>query len=237
MKGKLALFGAVLFGASTTVSLAVAQQGPDGADGETDAVEEAAPAPRLGWNLPLPERQEGQPLTELDRLSGSVSGVSFGADIYDAKSDNPLEPVSVTLRALDKITATYEDLVIPIAEEAAFGTLTLVPRTCDKRPPEETPETTVFLEVFASEEDVQGARTRAARAEALELTAMNEVGQTAPADEIVATVDDGGETSDDDSQPALFRGWMFASSPSLNALEHPVYDVWVIDCKMVDPRI
>ncbi|WP_374634912.1 DUF2155 domain-containing protein [Ferrovibrio sp.] len=28
-----------------------------------------------------------------------------------------------------------------------------------------------------------------------------------------------------------FQGWMFASSPALNALEHPVYDVWVIDCK------
>lgn len=28
----------------------------------------------------------------------------------------------------------------------------------------------------------------------------------------------------------LFHGWMFASSPALNALEHPVYDVWVLDC-------
>jgi len=28
----------------------------------------------------------------------------------------------------------------------------------------------------------------------------------------------------------IFRGWMFASSPALNALEHPVYDVWVKDC-------
>lgn len=30
---------------------------------------------------------------------------------------------------------------------------------------------------------------------------------------------------------ALFKGWMFASSPGLNPLEHPVYDVWVIDCR------
>jgi hypothetical protein len=29
----------------------------------------------------------------------------------------------------------------------------------------------------------------------------------------------------------LFSGWMFASSPALSALEHPVYDVWVIGCK------
>jgi len=30
----------------------------------------------------------------------------------------------------------------------------------------------------------------------------------------------------------IFSGWMFASSPALSALEHPVYDVWVIDCRM-----
>ena len=29
----------------------------------------------------------------------------------------------------------------------------------------------------------------------------------------------------------LFVGWMFASSPALSALEHPVYDVWVLDCR------
>ena len=29
----------------------------------------------------------------------------------------------------------------------------------------------------------------------------------------------------------VFSGWMFASNPALNAMEHPVYDVWVKDCK------
>ena len=29
----------------------------------------------------------------------------------------------------------------------------------------------------------------------------------------------------------LFSGWMFASSPALNTLQHPVYDVWVRDCR------
>lgn len=28
----------------------------------------------------------------------------------------------------------------------------------------------------------------------------------------------------------LFGGWMIASSPALNALDHPRYDVWVIGC-------
>ncbi|WP_405052079.1 DUF2155 domain-containing protein [Sinorhizobium sp. 8-89] len=29
----------------------------------------------------------------------------------------------------------------------------------------------------------------------------------------------------------IFTGWMFADSPGLNAVEHPVYDVWLQSCK------
>ncbi len=29
----------------------------------------------------------------------------------------------------------------------------------------------------------------------------------------------------------LFTGWMFADSPALNAIDHAVYDIWLIDCK------
>jgi hypothetical protein len=29
----------------------------------------------------------------------------------------------------------------------------------------------------------------------------------------------------------VFRGWMFASSPAISAMEHPVYDLWVMACK------
>lgn len=39
------------------------------------------------------------------------------------------------------------------------------------------------------------------------------------------------EMPSDPGEAPLFRGWMFASSPALSALEHPVYDVWVLECK------
>ena len=29
----------------------------------------------------------------------------------------------------------------------------------------------------------------------------------------------------------IFTGWMFADSPALNAIDHAVYDIWLIDCK------
>jgi hypothetical protein len=33
----------------------------------------------------------------------------------------------------------------------------------------------------------------------------------------------------------VFSGWLFRESPSLNVVEHPVYDVWVKDCTMAFP--
>jgi hypothetical protein len=38
----------------------------------------------------------------------------------------------------------------------------------------------------------------------------------------------------DHDEQQVFSGWMFASSPGLSALEHPIYDVWVVDCKTAD---
>ncbi len=35
---------------------------------------------------------------------------------------------------------------------------------------------------------------------------------------------------EESSQEAVFAGWMIASSPALNALDHARYDVWVLRC-------
>lgn len=31
----------------------------------------------------------------------------------------------------------------------------------------------------------------------------------------------------------IFTGWMFADSPALNAIDHAVYDIWLVDCTTV----
>ena len=94
---------------------------------------------------------------------------------------------TVVLQGLDKVTARVSRLETPVGQFVRFGTLDIVARTCDKRPPEETPESAAFLDISESKPGE-------------------------PATEV-------------------FRGWMFASSPGLNSMEHPVYDVWVLDCK------
>ncbi|MGF1456261.1 MAG: DUF2155 domain-containing protein [Alphaproteobacteria bacterium] len=38
------------------------------------------------------------------------------------------------------------------------------------------------------------------------------------------------------TQERVFSGWMFASSPALNPLEHPVYDVWLMTCRALSPE-
>ena len=35
----------------------------------------------------------------------------------------------------------------------------------------------------------------------------------------------------DGKEKRIFSGWMFADSPGLNAVEHPVFDVWLTDCE------
>ena len=39
------------------------------------------------------------------------------------------------------------------------------------------------------------------------------------------------QLTDGKEKQKVFSGWMFASSPALSALDHPVYDIWVLRCE------
>jgi hypothetical protein len=39
------------------------------------------------------------------------------------------------------------------------------------------------------------------------------------------------EIESDDTRKKIFSGWMFAESPGLSAVEHPIYDVWLTGCR------
>lgn len=110
-----------------------------------------------------------------------------------------------TLRALDKITGRSTDIVVKVGEPVIYGSLTIELRTCFQTPPEEVPESAAFL------------RISSARPVAGEPPEKSAPRQAAP------------ETL------TVFSGWMYASSPGLSALEHPVYDIWVIRCTAPAP--
>ena len=111
-----------------------------------------------------------------------VSGLlgAAGADAADVVFDKAI------LQGMDKISGRIIKFEAPVGQSVRFGTLEIIVRTCRKRPPEETPESAAFIDIW--------------------------------------------EIKTGEAAASLFRGWMFASSPAISALEHPVYDVWVADC-------
>jgi len=63
-----------------------------------------------------------------------------------------------------------------------------------------------------------------------------------PTDDAAAYVEVLSQPRAEPGRPVLppkqaFKGWMFASSPSLNPLEHPVYDAWLITCRTASPAV
>ena len=105
-----------------------------------------------------------------------------------AASATPMN--EAVLQALDKITARVSRITVPVGGTVTFGSLQITAKACDKRPPEETPESAAFLQVV--------------------------------------------EVKPGEAPASRFSGWMFASSPALSAMEHPVYDLWVLDCINAD---
>jgi hypothetical protein len=64
-----------------------------------------------------------------------------------AAAQVPEQKVAV-LQGLDKVTARISTLRVPLDQSVRFGTLLITARTCSKRPPEEPPETSAFLEIY-----------------------------------------------------------------------------------------
>jgi hypothetical protein len=114
-----------------------------------------------------------------------------------------------TLRALDKITGRSTDIEVFVGQPVVFGSLKVELEVCYQTPPEEAPESAAFLKIASTQP-----------------VAVETMDAAVDANEV--------ETVSEDN-PELFSGWMFASSPGLSALEHPVYDIWVIRCTTVDP--
>jgi hypothetical protein len=56
-----------------------------------------------------------------------------------------------------------------------------------------------------------------------------------PSAYLVISSDAGAAAGDLLARREIFRGWVFANAPSLNALKHPVYDAWLVACSAATP--
>ncbi len=117
--------------------------------------------------------------------------LAFGLSMPVAAEN--LVGTSVKLRALDKVTATTEDFTVNLGESLEYGSLRVDVKHCEKKPPEDIPETFAFLQIFEAQSDGKGTSAQ---------------------------------------QEKVFSGWMLASRPAISALDHPVYDIWVLGCNV-----
>jgi hypothetical protein len=140
------------------------------------------------------------------KLPLSLAPAALGAWALFAAgaSADPIRHPTAVFAGLDKTTGRIINFDVAIDETVQFGTLQVTPRLCNTRPQTETPQTTSFVEVD-------------------ELVLKSERGADLKSD--VAKTD-----AKQDAK-RIFSGWMFAASPGLHGVEHPVYDVWLVDCK------
>lgn len=45
------------------------------------------------------------------------------------------------------------------------------------------------------------------------------------------------EEEKDKAYQVVFKGWMFSSNPALSAMEHPIFDIWLLSCETPKPEI
>ncbi|MCF4164761.1 DUF2155 domain-containing protein [Zavarzinia compransoris] len=174
--------GAVLIG----LGLALSGHALPGAARAQAPAEDSAPPEET-----VPGEDAAPPIEEIPEI-----------DVPPAEPTEPAAPAEeaapsgdmpgVVLGGLDKITGRTTEIRVAMGEAAKFGTLTIRVRQCITAPPDETPESSAFLEITDEPPGREGALP-------------------------------------------VFSGWMFASSPALSALEHPVYDVWVTACMTASP--
>jgi len=136
-------------------------------------------------------------------LRSALLGAAIVALAPAALRADPIRHPTAVFAGLDKITGRIINFDVAIDETVQFGTLQVTPRVCNTRPQTETPLTTTFVEVDEQQPKPDQRRD------------PETPGRSAIKYEV----------------KRIFSGWMFASSPGLHGVEHPVYDVWLVNCK------
>ncbi len=207
-----------------------------------------APAP---WQQPMtnhlsqdegapfrPARGPQAPVAEAPRQV-PAGNIPFGRASAEVFAPVPTGPRNVTAAPVEEVGIVTEDLAP--AEPAPV--MNLPP----KDPTEPTPQTTPIFEaqsavpyhhvtlralnkVTGHATNLKGMTGEVMRFGNLEVIAKS-CRKSAPTSQLdYATLLSVSELRPDEASKELFSGWMYASSPSLMALEHPVYDLTLVEC-------
>jgi hypothetical protein len=112
----------------------------------------------------------------------------------------------VTVAVMDRNTATLQQVRIPVGSTVTAGPLSMKATACFKSAPEDPIEAWAYMEVV-------------------------DRGRPAPTRLAVLPQRDRAKQREARGPRLLRRGWMIASSPVVTPVDHPVFDVWVLDCE------
>lgn len=132
-----------------------------------------------------------------------------------AASQAALDPAEVAprdtavLRALDKQMARVREFTVPVGGTETFYGLTVTVRECVTSAVSTTPQDGAFLEI----------RDRSSYGDVLKKKA------------------DAQDRPDAKEPGIAYSGWMFSRTPSISALEHPIYDIWLKECTDAPPQV
>lgn len=201
-----------------------------------DAPQDARPAsPTADLN-----RQQPAPTTPATVPPPAASAPAESAPAADPA---PARPVPVTPPADTPLVVVAEDEADPAAEAAPEVPVTKPVEKAETVEPgrrqrrrvaviqaiDKVTAETMRFEVEVGGRPVRFAKTLIFTARACEVSASDEQVEDAIAYLEISQQPRG--IAQAAGPREVFRGWMFASTPGVSGLEHPVYDAWVVGCR------
>ena len=208
--GGIVAAGLGLSGAGVTAALMDVPQDavPASQDPVGDALRAAQPSP-----TPTPAT-----------VSEIPSGTP-GIKVVDPAAPVPQEEAPADTEVVEAATEAVAEVVPEVVEP----TVRRRKRIALVHAIDKTTAESMQFEVEVGGRPVRFARSLIFKVRACEVTGADEVTEDAIA-YVEAGIQPRSERASNEARQ-IFKGWMFASSPSLNGMEHPVYDAWVVGCK------
>ena len=183
----------------------------------------AKPGSPFGSYQPASPFGHAEPLAPIipDGPHATVAVPIVNVQSLEAPEAAPPTPVAAAADPAKEDPAQPTELTSPIFGDTATSTL---PRKIVLR---------LLNKVTAQATELTFKPNETVKIGTLEITAITcQVSAPQSQTDYAALVDIGERSQDNKTVKPMFRGWMYASSPSITALEHPVYDVTMVKCEL-----
>lgn len=189
-----------------------------------DVPQDAVPASQDSVGDALKAAQNPQPQTPPTPPVQDIPAGTTSITVVDPNAPLPQEEVPTEETAEETAEEATEEVAEVVEPTVRRRHRVALIHAIDK-----TTAESMQFEVEVGGRPVRFARSLIFKVRACEVTGANELTEDAIA-YVEAGIQPRAEKALNEARQ-IFKGWMFASSPSLNGIEHPVYDAWVVGCK------